>query len=61
MVNDTLDKPDMKHYDIDKETYTLNIIKEHRMLAKQLDDGKWEQEVEPIQTVNILFDTKPKK
>jgi len=59
MANDILDKPDMSHYDIDKEAYVKGVEGEHRKLVKELN-GEWVVEVEPQQIITTIFDTRIK-
>ena len=59
MANDILDKPDMRHYDIDKEVYVKGVEGEYKRLVKQLN-GEWVVEVEPQQTITTVFDTRIK-
>lgn len=57
---DVLEKPDKRFYDIDKEQYNNALAEEFKKFRKQLD-GDMEVEVEPQQTVTVVFDTRVKK
>jgi len=57
---DILEKENKKFYDIDKLQYMESIKKEHKLLVEQLN-GEIIPDIEPQQTVTVVFDTRLKR